>query len=512
MVEGDVLVDGGEKYLSLSKLFDDDNAVVSVLDRGLSGKGSRLIVRDFYDKLGNDILESIGTKNIKRVYMTGTPGTGKSTFRNYLAWKILKRFFADRNAVRIAMHKGGQPFFYLLCLEADGSFRVEFWNVDQLHQHGMIGFELGHNFFGLSDVSKGNDMHSEVFTGGSIIFSSPNEEAWQQGAKQDCKFFYMPLWEKEELCRFDTTEKVFNDRFEKYGGVARVVWGSEDTIETHCTRLKNTMVEFKNLQADVESTNVWSKSHRFVYLKVEKDKDGNYLFTKNPTLIIQTRHLADLVAKKYVAELLNLTNKFFDVPHASVYGILFERVALELIGNKENAEKCVFHIHRSTKGCQFPLFSGDLLVSGTIPSKKETFNATNFVEKITEPNVLALPSSDYFPGFDGAISFKNSAGMHLALLQMTTAHKHPLSAMGLAMLERAHDSAVFKKIVIIHVLPNKNALKHFGLQGLQVSNCTGKEILDRTSQITMSIGIKGKQSEGDGRKRAKTDGAAEEGD
>jgi len=504
LVRAKVLTDEGEKYLQLTQMFGDTNTMIPVVDRELNGKGNRLIVRDCYDKMGNDILKSIGTKDIQRVYVTGTPGTGKSTFRNYLAWMILQKFKAVGQAVRIAMHKGGEDQFYLLCLIADGSFRVEDWTITEVRRSALFEhFTLGVNFFGLSDVAKGNDAGCEIFTDGSIIFSSPNDKTWQQGGKANCEFFYMPLWEKEELCRFDIGGK-FKSLFEKYGGVARVVWGSKKSIGTHVNRLDEKLINFKELQTDIESESIWSKSHRFVYLQVQKDRDGNYSFNEKPKLIIQTRYLADLVAKKYVDRLIRSTNYSFNISHASVHGILFERVALLLIG--EYARQCDFHIHRSTTGCRFPLFKTDLL---EMPENlvTEYFDAEQF-EKIiaTSNNVLAIPNSDYFSGFDAALSFQDKGDKYLALLQMTTAKDHPLSKGGFDMLLRAQNTDVFKKIIIIYVLPNKDKLVSFTLQKLK-TGAGDAAIFSKIPQVTMSIAIK---SEGDARKRAKTDGAAEE--
>lgn len=501
----EVKTDEKESFLQLTRMFGDTNTMVPVLDRGLNGKENRLIVRDFYDRMSDDILDSIASERIYRVYVTGTPGTGKSTFRNYFAWKILQKFKGKGEAVRIAMHKGGKDSFFLLCLESDGSIRVEYWKMDQLQEYGME-FTLGDNFFGLSDVSEGNAGQCDVFTGGSIIFSSPNGKTWQQGEKANCIFYYMPCWEEEELCSDDPTGK-FKKRFQKYGGVARVVWGSEQDVKVHEDRLKKKLaLNFSELQSEVESGAIDSKSHRFVHLDVKK-VGNDYQFNQLPTLTIPTRYMANLIAKKYVDQILNSANNVFNLQHASVHGILFEAVALELIA--KHADQCVFHIHRSTPRCQFPLLDGNLL---EIPEGLETvkFDAEGFVEAITKPNVLALPHSDYFPGFDGAISFQDadSKNNYLALLQMTTADEHPLSLTGLNILAQAQKTKMFNKIIIIYVLPNKKVLKSFGLQGLKGSGGTdeSKTIFANTSQVAMSITIK---SEGDARKKAKTDGAEE---
>jgi len=266
------------------------------------------------------------------------------------------------------------------------------------------------------------------------------------------------------------------------------------------------LVDFDQLRTDVESESTWSKSHRFLYLQVEKDSNGKYLFNEHPTLIIQTRYLADLIAGKYVDELLKLTNNSFDLQHASVHGILFERVALRLIGEKAN--RCVFHFLRLTSRCQFPpLFQPKkkvLQMPETLTAKY--FDAGEFEETIDpiSGNVLAIPHSDYFPGFDASLSFLHQGKKYLALLQMTTASEHPLSPKGLELLVRAHNSKLFTKIIIIYVLPSKNALGYFGLQKLlhgTGSTEVSKAIFNKTSQVAVSIAtIKGV---GETSKRAK---------
>jgi hypothetical protein len=523
LVGGKVMKDGEESYLKLTRMIGDDNSIKVLNNRSEIRKDGRLVVRPFYHDLGESILKTIKDDAFLRIYVTGTPGVGKSTFRNYLAWKILQNFRNLSAAVRIAMHKGGQDSFYLLCLEKDGSFRVELWCiVDTILARGE--FKLGVNFFGLSDVSKGNVEKCDAFSGGSVMFSSPNKNAWAQGGKEDCKFFFMPLWEEEELCRFDTPARMYKERFDKYGGVARVVWGSDYTVQLHESRLKEAVADFKDMQAEVESAALWEKSHRFVYLMVEKDDNNAYMFESTPRLLIPTRHLVNIVADKYIYGALDVIRNMFDLRHPSVNGILFEGVALRLIEN--HALSCTFHVHRSTVGVQFPLMKGDFM---KIPEALETFyfDDKDFLNVITtKTNVLALPKSQYFAGFDGAIAFEaiNSETKqnenYLAFLQVTTADKHPLSAKGLQILVSAHAvthaakiqtkrraKPFFKKIIIIYVLPNKASLKPFGLQQLK-SPVPNSIEFNNTPQVTMCIGI----SEEFERvpKKAKTSGGAED--
>ena len=494
LIGAEVMNDGGEKgenYLPLTHLISDNNNVIKTLARGgvVGRLENRLVVRHFYGDFFTDVDEEIQLEDIYRIYVTGTPGVGKSTSRNYYAWKILRDFKSKKKAVRIALHKGGQDWFYLLCLDADGSYRVEKWKIFDLHK--IDGFKLGVNFFALSDVSTGDSKHCGNFDGGSIIFSSPNAKTWQQGRKENCTFFYMPLWTEEELCIFDTDGK-FKALFDEYGGVVRVVWGSDSVVNGHDEQLLlNPDTKMELVYSNIVSNNWELVPHRLVYLVVEKGEDGKFQWKSvTPTLKLPTKYLTNKVAKRFVADILNHVNNMLGLKHASVHGILFEAVVLQLIG--EYSAICSFNIKRLTKGCQSPFLKADnfLIPEGleTVGFETKDFFTDSFMKTIENRAVLAVPFSDYFPGFDASISFNDKNKSFLALLQITTADKHPLSVEGLKILENA--SAKFKQIIIIYILPFDK--RDFILQELKSPNSATaeqKEIFKKTSQVSMWIKI-----------------------
>jgi hypothetical protein len=143
------------------------------------------------------------------------------------------------------------------------------------------------------------------------------------------------------------------------------------------------------------------------------------------------------------------------------------------------------------------MFEGDFLI---LPEALETvyFNPQNFIKVITKnissQYLLALPNSDYFPGFEVAISYQQDDGRYLALLQVTTADKHSLSNEGLTLLVKAHGTGVFKQIIIVYVLPSRHKLASFGLQKLE-SKAIDNTVFNETSQVTLSISVKKKIDE-----------------
>ena len=89
------MTDGDEKYLhGFPKMFSDANKVEDINTRRdlreLPEKQDRFVVRNFYESLFDQMFESIQKPEIKRIYLTGTPGVGKSTFRNYFAWQLVQ--------------------------------------------------------------------------------------------------------------------------------------------------------------------------------------------------------------------------------------------------------------------------------------------------------------------------------------------------------------------------------------------------------------------------------------
>jgi signal recognition particle GTPase len=86
MIEADMQQDE-EKFLKLTHLVSDNNIVMKNLRRGkgIVGKENRLVVRSFYEEVFDQIVEVIKEEEIYRIIVTGTPGVGKSTSRNYLA-------------------------------------------------------------------------------------------------------------------------------------------------------------------------------------------------------------------------------------------------------------------------------------------------------------------------------------------------------------------------------------------------------------------------------------------
>jgi hypothetical protein len=437
-------------------------------------------VRNFYETLFDQMYESIQKPAIERIYLTGTPGVGKSTFRNYFAWQLVQKFKREGKALRVAMHKGGTEVFIMMCLEADGAYRIEEWDSKSLRQVNFLQpeFKLGENFFCLSDVSKGNSDHCDVLDGGSIIFSSPNCETWQQGGKEKSQKFFLPLWEEAELCRSDTNSHLFASRFLKFGGLVRYVWGSDEDCKVHENERLNKETEFSDLKEELSKRD-WAGPnfpHRYVYLHVKREEEV-YQFTEIPELSIGTRHIARKLAEKYVEELLEKTEPQWGMDHPPVYGLLFEAVALKLLSSY--SDKLLIEIRNLKKTPNSRNIKPPLFVSGVHPWQFNMPMPTdlNIVEFNAEHDVLEVmndslasgqfgfgyPKSTTFAGFDAVLVSDIKGKKVCFLLQATMAKTHPLSRGGVHVLMQFVEAGY--EVYVVYIVPTNS--KDFKKQELK---------------------------------------------
>ncbi|KAJ1391200.1 hypothetical protein B484DRAFT_439621, partial [Ochromonadaceae sp. CCMP2298] len=275
--------------LASEQLFDEDK-LAAQQDRP---DGSvRFVVRDVYRQLADEIAAAIATKQSKRVFVTGTRGTGKTTFRNYVAWKLLRAWRAQGKEGAVVMHKGGREVYTVLAISAEGE--VEAWKGDNVEISNLTGqYKLGETLVCLTDASEGDIRGVEDMSGGLVLFSSPNPKTWASLGKQSCKYFFMPLWTLEELMYCDPstpTGRLIEDRFFKYGGLARYVWGSEEDIDVHEDRLTdNESMDqlFERLQKKLREIKQLTRSEKQKSLSAELIEDGLFVLGEQPARIVQ---------------------------------------------------------------------------------------------------------------------------------------------------------------------------------------------------------------------------------
>jgi hypothetical protein len=152
----------------------------------------------------------------KNVVISGTPGVGKSTFRNDVVHCLVQK-----------MKRGG-PIYTVVQHSSPGPR-----SLGQLIDGGD---GADGNLFYLLDVSEGNSQERIGFAPGStVMFTSPNQRAYHAFLKQDSYRagpLFMPLWEREEAAaRFlgaSADTESFQLNWHRYGGVPRLLVDAED--------------------------------------------------------------------------------------------------------------------------------------------------------------------------------------------------------------------------------------------------------------------------------------------
>jgi hypothetical protein len=223
--------------------------------------GAPLYVRECYSWFYDFALErkNVGSRG---VIFTGTPGIGKSAWLNY----ALVRFLQDGFAV--LLQRAGLDDFFV--------FR------DGICTHGFTP-TLSSTLLGLPskavylfdpDETKTAPRESRVFT---IAATSPQIVHYKWLRKIGCSMRYFPCWRLDELAeaRPDVSAAVLLERFVKWGGIPRFVFGDQPSFEAQF-RMALPSVDlslvFKYvISPEISSEDQYSLSQMFVQYRVVGD-------------------------------------------------------------------------------------------------------------------------------------------------------------------------------------------------------------------------------------------------
>jgi len=203
------------------------NKVLQVTGSALIGRfdavdaGERLYVRECFESLFEAVWEN--RRCGKNTVLTGTPGVGKTAFRNYIVWRAVEKMKKEEVSVVALHHSPENPAPPVVVFD---------------HSHGVrkLSKSSFKKLYGsdrkvlyLVDVAKGDSncaVHGLV-AGCTVMTTSPSEEAWKEFAKEKCRILVLPLWEKAEVKTF-FQRSDFEEVFKKYGGVSRAFTDVEE--------------------------------------------------------------------------------------------------------------------------------------------------------------------------------------------------------------------------------------------------------------------------------------------
>ena len=410
--------------------------------------GSSIFIRNDYKCLAL-LLFNMKDKNIFKSLLCGTPGVGKTIFRNYFAKFILLNVVGNV-AIIFDKSPGKKSFLFT---RIDGKITCySAASVDPLLEE-LFNIETAMPVYCLADVSSGNSdkcVFEFTFENNSVyhffMFSGPNDNAF---AKLRAKRLYLPFWNLEELLEagkmlpltyfiegrinavykmVDGPEKtaeinninieistIIRSRFKDYGGNARVILGNQTTYEDHIKeRVLKAVNSFDYKTAECIGAISESK-HCLLYMKVKNDYTAfEYVWASN--------YIIDLLSERAFKRLLQYAEDIFISvwEEKSCYrGQLFESICHRIILHSSEPFKVMRLDHKNTS-----LFSGKspgyINLSGLTKVSFSRDNAANAISSAPFNSYL-VPDDINFPIVDSIAKLHNGV---LVFFQMTVAENH----------------------------------------------------------------------------------------
>jgi hypothetical protein len=194
---------------------------------------------------------------------------------------------------------------------------------------------------------------------------------------------------------------------------------------------------------------------------VEESKSGEYFLSGWPTPVVASRYIARKLADQYVRALLDKASPMFGSAQPTVHGLLFEAIALKLLGAHHMS--CRLEIKQLTRYKKPKILPVDLKHDGLLVLGEKSADIVVFdhegdaLDAITadlSKLALGLPRSATFAGFDATLVWPDPPDLPvLLLLQVTASLQHPLSDGGLELLGVFANSKQFSKIIIVYIVP-----------------------------------------------------------
>lgn len=452
----------------------DLGASKSVDKSGFNNGRSKLFVRACYKPLADLIMEARSKQ--KNVVMSGTPGIGKTEFRNYFVYYLAQQMKAGGPLYTIVLH--GTPGrraadCSVLTAKRDGdALSLSAVRVPSTTLNSTINRD-DPNLVYLLDVSEGDSKEKlELPAGRTVMFTSPNKKAYQEFAKAHLfigKPLTMPLWKLPEMesaarmLEMDPTTDHFKEMWRRYGGVPRAVLESEGPDDHgYDNKIQQALTEMKwhDCMASIGATDDTNGTkHRLVYYVVAEDDDGNYDF-KDAKLYFGTDYLLTLAADKYLEEMADavttVMNSRWPGVAPGVKGDFLEAVAhralcwsrsLRLRRVKHTSK----HLFTGTSPGAVPVFEEQAPLEWAWFS--DVAGAGTHIQKALENGtaVYLRPFDDQFPAIDAILVTTDG---QVILLQMTISKHHGTTGRDAkAVLQQLVAACPGDEVALVFVVP-----------------------------------------------------------
>lgn len=241
-----------------------------------------LYVRSCYKELCNMLIrETIEMKC--RIVLTGTPGIGKSAFRNFVLYQLLFDF--EIPICRTVIVVGSLGYIIMFKREAGSQIVNVYQVICSTFVLFIESFDSKSDFFVLYDAPRGEMNVLGRVTNHVIVFSSPNKMVLDTNRNLLSKvLFLMPLWTILELKNAFTLIKNRNmndkeiEMVHKYGCIPRLVFTDSSVLVSSIEKsLKSIANSF--------STNKNEDIHKcqFMYNRFSESGTMNYRYFGDTT-------------------------------------------------------------------------------------------------------------------------------------------------------------------------------------------------------------------------------------
>lgn len=457
--------DDAEYFVQLEDIsfIDRNNNVHTVQGFGLR----TLYVRKSYRDLAQFIL---GNTTLRNAVLTGTPGVGKTTFRNYLVLRLIKHYRAKEQDFSIVLdisprEEGGvcQAFF------AKFNNGEMTWTA-QTHRDNPFGTaQPKENTWLLLDVSEGNSQARYRNAGHTVMFSSPIESAWKNFLKEEAVLLYLPTWSYDEANAMRTEmnldEHIFLDRWNKYKGIARALFATDDQYNGYQRSVESSFENVNIQTAFVEmekACNNFAMKHMIFYYEVEE----GYM---NAHMQWGSDYLKGNAMAKYSdrisVDLAGVLDDLSGCTPGSLKGLLLEPMALKFLSTCDVPFQCEMLVGSGLNShITFPVLS----MKGNLSDDEFMEALKNEMKIESAENVLLVPSNHCYPAIDAAAIVTREGFRFCFLIQVTINKHHGVRGKKASALLQQMVRVVggVDRCVFVFVLPDNKVFTKFEAQDI----------------------------------------------
>jgi hypothetical protein len=256
-----------------------------------SGPTSAIFIRECYITWFTQFLAAAENDPCGKFALSSSPGCGKTSAANFI-FKMAHSTPSLRKKPILYQFK--DAFFYLT---SDKVFDVDRPTAYQ--------FARDSNTFYILDGPDADPVTSMCLT---LFISSPRSERfkdWHYHAQITPSYF--PVWSLDELhscrelCYPQITVETVDDRYRKYGGIARYVfWTGRDPPSIEAV-LEDSNAR-KSIRAIGEPSQIFPSSHMLLHLFVDEELQFKHV-------VLASRYVGVLLFSKYFAETLQNLNE-----------------------------------------------------------------------------------------------------------------------------------------------------------------------------------------------------------